>query len=237
MRLVVVYWQRSGYSLGVAEYEGDYEIKWRRVTDYDDHGNSEGVAMAVGPDWEALIQYKIAGPNFKFTSINLKPAGDDIPSSLWKRFPLGEIRRYLRKSIADNPSFGSAGAMEHDYGPPAKDEEQRQRRKEQKRRAKKAAEVLRTSKLQRGPGRKNDESWRAITDVYLEEVRTGGALSLHQRMADRINKDLEMDYDAKTMKWMTERARDYGWLTRPGKKGKVGGKKGPRYIEWEKEQE
>ena len=221
----------------MAEYGADYEIKWRRVTDFDDDETTEGEALAVGPDWEAHIQYRIEGPSFKFTTIALKSSGDDIPSSLWKRFPLGDIRRYLRESIAENPSLASAGAIEHDYGPPAKDEEQKRRREEQKRRAEKAAEVLRTSKLQRGPGRKNDESWRAITDVYLEEVRIGGALSLHQRMADRINKDLEMDYDAKTMKWMTERARDYGWLTRPGKKGKVGGEKGPRYIEWEKEQE
>ena len=55
-------------------------------------------------------------------------------------------------------------------------------------------------------------------------------------MADFINEKEDMDYDAKTMKWMVERARDYTWLTRPGK-GKVGGKHGPRYIEWMKEKE
>ena len=59
---------------------------------------------------------------------------------------------------------------------------------------------------------------------------------MYWRMADFIKRDQDIEYDEKTMKWMVERARDYQWLTRPGK-GKVGGEKGPRYIEWEKEQQ
>lgn len=43
-----------------------------------------------------------------------------------------------------------------------------------------------------------------------------------------------MGYDEKTMKWIVERARDYEWLTRPGK-GKVGGEPGDRYLEWKEQ--
>lgn len=231
----------------VNRYEKPYEIRERTVTDINAEGRSSGKIRVVGwadeqekeqggdPEWGATIRYQLDYTGVRFTSITLEPTGDDILSSLWKRFPLGEIRRYLRRSFVDNPSFASAGAMRRDYGGTAASNKERQWLDEQKRRADKAADVLRTSKPKRGPGRKNDEHWRAITDVYMEEARIGGAPSLYQRMADRINKDEGMDYDDKTMKWMVERARDYDWLTRPGH-GKVGGKKGTRYIEWEKEQ-
>jgi len=232
----------------MAEYKKPYEIKQRTVTDLDDEGRSSGEIQVVGwrdeeqrggdPEWGATIRYKLDYSGVKFTSITLWPTGDDIPSSLWKRFPLGEIRRYLRVSFVENPSFTSAGALLHDFGQKAMTEQQEQWLREQKRLAEEAAEVLRTSKVQRGPGRKNDETWRAITDLYRYCVRTtADHRSIYKRMVDELDKrqDLRFKRDEETMKWMVERARDYGWLTRPGR-GKVGGKKGPRYIEWEKEQ-
>lgn len=209
----------------VAEYTAPFRIAQRTIGDVDDDGKATGSVVVVPTDsdgWSATVRYNVTHANLNFTSIVLYTTGDDIPSTLWKRFPIGAIRDYLRETFKEHPEWMSAGAM--------------QGVEEQKRRVQEAVEVLRKNKPQRGPGRKNDEHWRAITDVYREEVRIGGALSLYQRMADRLNEEEEMDYDAETMKWKTERARDYEWLTRPGK-GKVGGEKGPRYIEWEKEQQ
>ena len=225
MRLVVVYWQRSGYSHRVAEYKKPYRIAQRRVFDIDEEGRADGEVIVVptdADDWSATIRYNVKDANLNFVAITLYATGDDITSTLWnKRFPIGEIRRYLRETFKEHPEWMSAGAM--------------QGVEEQKRRAQEAVEVLRKNKPQRGPGRKNDEHWRSITDVYLWAVRTREDKSVYQRMADRFNEKEDLDYDEKTMKWKTERARDYGWLTRPGK-GKIGGEHGPRYLEWKEQQ-
>ena len=182
----------------MAEYgaDTDYEIKWRRPTDLDDQGRGQQTVLAVGPvqnpEWEATIDYTLDDAGIMFTKIALKSTGGDIPSTLWKKFPLGDIRRYLRESLVDDPSLSSAGAILHDYGPPAASDEERRWHKEQKRRAEEAAEVLRTSKPQRGPGRKNDEHWRAITDVYLDSVRIGGRRSVYWRMAKSCSAPMAM---------------------------------------------
>ncbi len=209
----------------MAEYKAPYRIAQRNVRDIDDDGQAHGEVVVVptdSDDWSATIRYNTTGASLNFTSIVLYTTGDDIPSTLWKRFPIGDIRRYLRETFKEHPEWMSAGAM--------------QGVEEQKRRVQEAVEVLRKNKPQRGPGRKNDEHWRSITDVFLWAVRTREDKSVYQRMADKLNEEEDMDYDEQTMKWKTERARDYGWLTRPGK-GRVGGEKGPRYIEWEKEQQ
>ena len=208
----------------VAKYTAPFRIAQRTIGDVDDDGKATGSVVVVptdSDDWSATVRYNVTHANLNFTSIVLYASGDDIPSSLWKRFPIGAVRDYLRQTFKEHPEWMSAGAMRGD-------EEQHQR-------AKRAAEVLRKNKPKRGPGRKNDEHWRSISDVYLWAVRTGGSKSVYQRMADEIQQQEGIEYDAKTMKWMVERARDYGWLTRPGK-GKVGGEHGPRYLEWKEQQ-
>ncbi len=208
----------------VAEYTAPYRIAQRNVRDIDDDGQAHGEVVVVptdSDDWSATIRYNTTGANLNFTSIVLYTTGDDIPSTLWKRFPIGDIRRYLRETFKEHPEWMSAGAM--------------QGVEEQKRRVQEAVEVLRKNKPQRGPGRKNDEHWRSITDVFLWAASTREDKSVYQRMADEIQQQEEIEYDAKTMKWMVERARDYRWLTRPGK-GKVGGEHGPRYLEWKEQQ-
>lgn len=210
----------------MAEYRAPYRIAQRQITDMDEDNRAVGEVVVVptdSEDWSATVQYSLEGANLNFTRITLHPAGDNITSTIWKRFPIGDIRRYLRETFKEHPEWMSAGAM--------------QNVEEQERRVQEAAEVLRKNKPQIGRKRKlNDENWRAITDVYLYCVRTGGTKSIYKRMAQELRERFELDEKEETMKWQTERAREYGFLTRPGK-GNVGGEEGPRYWESLKEEE
>jgi len=209
----------------MAEYGAPYRIAQRTVTDMDDDNRAIGEVI-VNPtdsdDWSATIRYSLEGSKLSFTQITIYSTGDDITSTIWKHFPIGDIRRYLRETFKEHPEWMSAGAMRNV--------------EEEKRKVEKAAEVLRKNKPQVGRKRKlNDEHWRAIVDVYIYCARTDPEQNIYQCMANEMNA-LGYDEDADSMKWQTERAREYKFLTRPGK-GKTGGKKGPRYIESEKEQE
>ncbi len=87
----------------------------------------------------------------------------------------------------------------------------------------------------RGAGKKrrrklNDQHWCAVAEAYNWALR-GGRRGIYQRMADFLNEEEEMGYDAGTMKWMTDRARQYGFLPRPGQ-GKPKGGYGEAYYEY-----
>jgi hypothetical protein len=111
---------------------------------------------------------------------------------------------------------------------------------EQRRRAEAAAKVLRESKPVRGAKKSkrrklNDQHWRSITDAYNFALRTGGRRGIYRRMADFINEEEEDAWTGDDMRWMTERARQYEFLPRPGH-GSTGGGYGPKYIETEEQQ-
>ena len=228
-------------------YEG-YRFTGRRPFGLDEQNRMWGEVDVVGydeergepADWKATIQYVVDISDVRFLQVTLEPTGDDIPSTIWKKFPIGDIRAYLRATFAERPELGSM-LLIFEKGGAEFSPEERKLVDEQKRRAEQAAEVLRTSKPTRGSrkGKKrkqNDEHWRAITRAYNDAVRTGGRRGIYQHMADYINEEEETNYEAKDVKWMVERARVYEWLSRPGH-GSVGGGYGRRYIEWMEEQE
>jgi hypothetical protein len=198
----------------------------------DRQGRTRGEVDVEGDGWTAVIRYALDPPNLRFTRITLDSA-DDIPSTLLRRIPLGEVRAYLRQTFVEHSYLMSFSALLDHHGARPSSDQERVFIKEQARRAQRASDVLKASKPRRGPGANNDEHWASIAELYLYCVRVYGQKAIEGMLAELENRE-ELFWSRSTVKTYARRARELGWLTK-GTQGKAGAEPGPKLTKWRKE--
>ena len=219
----------------MAEYQVEgWEITGRRPGAFDDQGRAVGEVDVEGEGYKAVIRYVLDGSELTFRSVTIE-SDDHVSSTLMRKPPLGDVRDYLRQTAIERPEFFSMPALLAELGATGTSEKERRLLEEQVKRAATAAELLAQSRVQRGRGATNDETWAAVAELYLYSLRVYGQKAV-KGLVIELERRENIFWARSTVKTYVRRARELGWLTK-GSQGKAGADPGPRLLQWRKEKE
>jgi hypothetical protein len=230
---------RSGRAIGEVDFEcPGYEGTFTYLADPEEGILFKRLVLAV-TEWTELASPDMPDPEkgIQVQRLVFAATGStDLASPVMRQVPLGAIRLYLRSTLEERPELHSYGALFRHHGAEPGSEEERRLLDDAYRRAKRAARSLQKAKPRRTRGVADPDRYRRVAQMYLGFCPKHGQRVI-QAMTEELRKDPKyLDLSRETVSTWVRRARDTGWLT-PSSRGKAGGDRGPKMIEWDKKHE
>lgn len=156
-----------------------------------------------------------------FTELLIRPLGDnEITTSTLRAVPLGRILQIVQAQLAHLEAVDDAAAA---FGA---------RRRPKWERA--IAEKANQPRPRLGRPSLTDDHLRMVAETLLDELSHGPARGVHQRLADRLSKEVGRVLSPDTVRDWVRVARKHDWLAAT-KQGRPGAEPGSRLLQARKE--